>query len=242
MYCHGYGCKESKGTAFRLYSIVYDDNLKHFLKGKNANFADAALRMGNVYAKGIGRETDIPTAYSYYLQAGYAAKLRSRDNYFGDATVVKNIRKAMEEMKEQLPKDFFKEYVDYGVPFLFTKLASENNRCSLSHSMNAEGRIELTVKRIPTKSVPKPDAILVTIPQLSFCARTVKASFTLDEDAKIWFKTKRSRSASTSSAGTMLNPVLNSFTMRNSLPGSGQLITGLSERRRGKGENRKQSV
>lgn len=190
MYCHGYGCKESKGTASRLYSIVYDDNLKHFLKGKNANFADAALRMGNVYAKGIGRETDIPTAYSYYLQAGYAAKLRSRDNYFGDATVVKNIRKAMEEMKEQLPKDFFKEYVDYGVPFLFTKLASENNRCSLSHSMNAEGRIELTVKRIPTKSVPKPDAILVTIPQLSFCARTVKASFTLDEDAKIWFKNK----------------------------------------------------
>ena len=97
---------------------MYDDNLKHFLKGKNANFADAALRMGNVYAKGIGRETDIPTAYSYYLQAGYAAKLRSRDNYFGDATVVKNIRKAMEEMKEQLPKDFF-------IPFHKTGLGKQ---------------------------------------------------------------------------------------------------------------------
>ena len=190
MYCHGYGCKESKGTAFRLYSIVYDDNLKQFLKGKNANFADAALRMGNVYAKGIGREIDIPAAYFYYLQAGYAAKVRTRDNYFGDATVVKNIRKATEEMKEQLPDDYFTEFVDYEFPFLFTKLASENNRCALSRSMNAEGRIELTAKRIPTKSVPKPDDILVTIPQLSFCARTVKASFTLDEDAKIWFRDK----------------------------------------------------
>ena len=48
--------------------------------------------------------------------------------------------------------------------------------------------------------------------------------------------TKQKRSVSISPVGTMLNPVLNSFTMRNSLPGSGPLITGLSERRKEKGE------
>ena len=69
MFYHGYGCKESKRTARSLYGMVYEDCLKKFMAGENTDFADAALRMGNVFAKGIDEEIDYTSAYYYYLQA-----------------------------------------------------------------------------------------------------------------------------------------------------------------------------
>ena len=117
MYRHGYGCSKSMRTARNLYGMVYEDSLKHFLKGKNASFADAALRMGNVYAKGIDEEPDPTVAWYYYVQADYAAKIRAKDSdFFGNTTVVINIQKALEEMQEQLPEDYLQEHMEYPVP------------------------------------------------------------------------------------------------------------------------------
>lgn len=189
MFRHGYACKKSSRTARNLYGMVYEDSLKHFLKGKHASFADAALRMGNVYAKGIGEEADLSAAYYYYTQADYAAKLRARDSdFFGNTTVVINIQKALEETAQQLPDDYFKDYMEYEYPHIFQQLAENNNRCTLSRIVNPEGRTELLMERTPTRSVPDPEPILLTIPQLKFCERTLKISLAPDEDAVIWFK------------------------------------------------------
>lgn len=189
MYRHGYGCSKSMRTARNLYGMVYEDSLKHFLKGKNASFADAALRMGNVYAKGIDEDTDPTVAWYYYVQADYAAKLRAKDSdFFGNTTVVINIQKALEEMREQLPDDYLQEHMEYPVPYLFAKLTENNNRCELSKAVNAGGHTELIARRIATRSVPDPDDVLVTIPQLSFCVRTADLSYTIDDTAEIWFK------------------------------------------------------
>ena len=189
MYSHGYGCKESRRTARSLYGMVYDDSIKNFLKGKHANFADAALRMGNIYAKGIGEEVNPVYAYHYYLQADYAARLRAKeDDFFGNTTVVINVRKALEETEALLSEDYFRECVEYNFPGLFVELTSENNRCVLSKGEDSGHGIKLTAERIATRSVPVPEEILVTIPQLKYCERMNKVSYVLNDAAKLWFK------------------------------------------------------
>lgn len=189
MFCHGYGCRESRRTARSLYGMVYDDSIKHFLKGEHANFADAALCMGNVYAKGIGEEINAVYAYHYYLQADYAARLRAKDSdFFGNTTVAINVRKALEETEELLPEDFFKEFVDHDFPRLFAELADDNNRCVLSKAIIDADRVELAAERIPTRSVRNPEKILITIPQLKLCERTRKVSYIPDGSAVIRFK------------------------------------------------------
>ena len=189
MFCHGYGCKASRRTARSLYGMVYNDSIKNFLRGEHANFADAALRMGNVFAKGIGEEADPVSAYYYYLQADYAARLRAKeDDFFGNTTVVINVRKALAETEALLPENYFREAVVYDFPVFFVELASNNNRCMLSKGEDSGHGIELTAERIPTRAVTDPEEILVTIPKLRYCERTRKVSYKLDETAEVWFK------------------------------------------------------
>ena len=188
MFYHGYGCKESKRTARALYGMVYDDCLRRFLERDDTNFADAALRMGNVFAKGINEEIDYTTAYFYYLQADYAAKLRAAESeFFGNATVVMNTQKALEETAEKLPKGYIREYMDYDTPYLFSWITGNNNKGEISILTNAGGHRELIARRVPTQSVPDCEDILITIPELSFCARTDRLSLTIDDSAEVWF-------------------------------------------------------
>ena len=133
-------------------------------------------------------------AYHYYLQADYAARLRAEeDDFFGNAVVVNNVCKALEETEALLPKDYFRESVEYNFPRLFVELISENNRCVLSKGEASGQGIELTAERIPTRSVPVPEEILVTIPQLKYCERTNKVSYFLDDAAELWFKDNASQ-------------------------------------------------
>lgn len=192
MFWHGYGCRKSQKTANSLYQMVYGDSIGHFLHGDHANFADAALRMGHIYAKEIAELENIETAYYYYLQADYAAKLQAQESdFFGNTTVAINARKALEEMRDRLPEDYFEEYMDYEVPHHFGKFPIDNNKCELTRTINAGGHIELTARRIPTRSVPSPENILITICPLSFCERTDRLSLTLDDAAEVWFKEHR---------------------------------------------------
>ena len=189
MFAHGYGCKQSKRTARALYGMVYEDSRNNFLKGNFASFADAALRMGNVYYKGIGEKVDIERAWCYYVQADHAARLRAKESdFFGDATVVIKLQNTMDELRQQLPEDYFHEYEDHKAPYLFYKLTEKNNRCDLTVSRKENGRLELTAERIETRTMPDPEYILVTIPEMSFCERTKKVSYTLDETAEVWVK------------------------------------------------------
>ncbi|MDD5921753.1 MAG: hypothetical protein PUC44_01040 [Eubacteriales bacterium] len=189
MYCHGFACRKSERTAQHLYKKVYEDSLLYFSIGEPANFADAALRMGNVYAKGIGTEVDFPKAYYYYLQADYAARLRAQSsNFFGDASVARNAQKTLAEVEEKLPADYFKEYAEYETPSFFAELASKGGCCVLTKSINADGRLELTAECIPAESGPDPDPVFLTVPQIKYCERTMKVTLVPDEDAVIWLK------------------------------------------------------
>ena len=189
MFRHGYGCRKSERTAWELYWRAYGENLDAFLQGKSASFADAALRMGLVFSEGINASIDCELALEFLLEAEYAAKLRVKESdFFGYAKVVANVEKKLAEVRDQLPDDFFQDEVGYYYPRFFDSLASDNHRCELARYEDSEGRVALVAKRIPTRSVPHPKAILVTVPELTFCERTNLVSLTLDEDAEVWFK------------------------------------------------------
>lgn len=189
MYVHGYGCKKSAKTARSLYGMVYQDSLKHFLTGHHANFADAALRMGNVYAKGIGVEKNPLEAYLYYLEAAYAAKLRAKhSDFFGNNTVVLNTQKALEEIREDLPNDYFKDFLIHDEPYAFYNLIMDNNRCTLSRSDLEDGNVVLNARRIATKSCPKPDSILLTYGQIQFCKRVKEFTMTAVGTTELFFE------------------------------------------------------
>ena len=189
LFRHGYGCRKSPRTARALYGMVYEDSIKYFLQGNHGNFADAALRMGIVYSEGIAEEVDHCSAYYYYLQAAYAAALRLKDSeFFGDETVAKNTKKALAEEEACLAKDYFEDDTVHEIPVLFQRLCADNNRCLLSRTTLADGGTQLHAERVPTSSVPRPESILVTIPERRFCRRTLEISYTIDKDAQIAFK------------------------------------------------------
>ena len=122
MYRRGLACKQSQRTARTLYAMVYDDSLKSFAHGAaDGSFADAALRMGNVWMDGIGGPKDPESALRFYLQAELASKLRLEvSDFFGNFTVAENIRKALEEAKAQLPEGYLKEYIAAHIPPSFS--------------------------------------------------------------------------------------------------------------------------
>jgi hypothetical protein len=169
--------------------MVYEDSYKNFLKGHEANFADAALRMGNVYAYGIGEEEDPAQAYYYYLQADYAARLRAEESdFFGHAAVVKKAQKAIEEILPRLPEDFFSDGVDYKTPFVFEQLAEGGNRCELKRAENADGSIVLTAARRAARGNEETDYVLLTEPTLRYCERRKDCTRTLIGLSELWFK------------------------------------------------------
>ena len=105
MFLNGYGVRKNEKTAFRLYSNVYESNYKHFIaEDFRCNFADAALRMGNCYMRGIGCHKNPLAALEYFLKAELAIKKRTEkfDDY-GDDVVSANIRKALAEARKEYP-------------------------------------------------------------------------------------------------------------------------------------------
>ncbi len=189
MYLKGNGCIKSPKTAKNLYKMVYNNAIKNFLNGEDANFADAALRMGNVYAMGIDTEVDIKTAYFYYLEACYAAKLRAdNSDSYGNTTVVINAQNALDNIKNQLGNNFFKGYIDFDTPYIFSKFACNNNLCLLSKKQLSESTAELKVRRLDTLSCPEPEMVLINIPELELCERTLQLTINALDLTDIWFQ------------------------------------------------------
>ena len=180
LFRHGYGCKKSPRTARALYSMAYEDCHKKFLKGDTqGSFADAALRMGNVYLRGIGEEADPERAYRYYLQADYAARLRAeRSDFFGNTTVAIQIRKALDEAEAELGEDFFEPFVSMTRPWIFWGFTEGGYRAGIALKAGPEGNVTVRVERLPGRDRQKADPILLVYPTIRFCQRVTEMEMT----------------------------------------------------------------
>lgn len=179
MLLHGYGCIKSPAAAKRLYTIVFNDSLQSFLRGSEANFADIALRMGNIYAREAeqehsedSRQASLRTAYQYYLMADYASGLRMKENdFFGNSTVAAGIRSALEETRKKLPKSFFAGHIDWSFPYPWKDLTADNTLCELKRTVKKNGSVFWKAKRLPTVEERMPSCILLCSPEAGVCER-----------------------------------------------------------------------
>lgn len=181
MFRHGYACKQSPKTAARLYAMVYDDCYPKFLKGYDTAFADAALRMGNIYFRGIGTQKDPVMAYGYYLQADLAAKRRAgKSDFFGDTTVAVNIQKALEEARKEIPGSFFEDSIDMRYPQEFEDLTEQGYRVRLSIAKKEDDRYTIKAERIP-KREEEAQPILIVYPAIDMCELSSSIELTAEE-------------------------------------------------------------
>jgi len=175
MYRYGYACRKSPKTARNLYGMVYEDCRKKFLDGQDNSFADAALRMGNVFLRGIDEKVNPGVAYFYYLQADLAQRRRiEHTDFFGNTTVSINIRKALDETRELLGADFFKEYIEGESPWFVYDLLENNHRISVSAELSEEGNATITLERIPIHEWHDVTPILLTRSELDLCELTTE--------------------------------------------------------------------
>lgn len=179
MFTHGYGVVKNPEIAFRLYKSVYEDSLPRFCRGEHTKFADAALRMGNCYSKGIGTSVNHEYAYSLYLQADLALKARVEKGYIGDSVVASNLKKALEQEKQayDAPRVKLTEISAYD---LLWQALNRHERLKLKWKQLEDGTWKVTVRRPADYAPPK---ILITLPECDYCLLKKKLVFHADASA-----------------------------------------------------------
>ena len=196
MLAHGYGVVKDGESANHLYYGVYKQNLKRFIRGDfECKFADAALRMGNVFRDGIGAAVDMETAYFYYLQADYAIRKRTENaNQYGDTVVFNGIRKALEETRKEYTETGRKEKYIYPGWTKWTLI--KHRRCKLTIKELKNGVLAIDAKPLKRHDENEPPQMLITIPRADYCELKKKIRIktapnsrygTLDEKHEIIF-------------------------------------------------------
>ena len=173
MYLHGYGpARKSPNTARNLYDSVYIETLGRFLHGEDTKFADAALRMGNVYRFGIGEKKDPFIAHRFYLQADMAIKRREQLGYFGDAKVRKGIEEGLLETRKELSEDFLDPDALVNLLYLIDSFISGRYAAEMSIRKNKKEEHVITIKRADgAEEVP---GVLITLDRNAVSALTWK--------------------------------------------------------------------
>ena len=104
MYISGYGTNKHPEVAYDIIMNLYKQQKTAFEADDPYNdFADVALRAGNLYKDGIGCEPDPDRAYEYYLESKDAIQKRmEEENYYGDDKVLANIEAAIKEIQPRV--------------------------------------------------------------------------------------------------------------------------------------------
>ncbi len=178
MFVHGYGVQKNEEIAFSIYARVYNNTYEQFIDGAfGGSFADAALRMGNCYLKGIGCRKNADAAYAAFLQAELAIKLRMQvDDFFGDSNVAINIRKSLDMMGEKYSHRLNKVIVDEPE---WARLAVKDEyagRIEIKKLSGGELSLTASVNPIYEGEDDLP-GILITVPEVGYCDLVDKVKF-----------------------------------------------------------------
>ncbi|MBR2726635.1 MAG: sel1 repeat family protein [Solobacterium sp.] len=163
----GEGVPQNYRAAAKLISRVYYENLERLGNGVyDSKFADAALRMGNLYRDGTGLDQDDMEAYECYLQADLAIRQRLPFKHYGDNAVYQRIEHALEDMKEKLAGGIeLHSLNDATAEYLRDLMDGYPGRLRVS-SVGNTARLE--VSRVSYTGMPVP-RMLVTVGPMSYC-------------------------------------------------------------------------
>lgn len=181
MYKHGYGVAKNPKAVSAIIWELYEEQLKKILKGEfRSNFADVALRAGNIWKEGINCCSSADNAYYYYLQAQYAIRMRmlAEDNY-GDQKVAAGIEQAIEEI---LPETSYSKPIGTihmdSLYYLLQNGLRKKHHMEMKVKRISETEAKLTFRIVPYENEKYLRKIFVTIPELHFCGLVEKITVT----------------------------------------------------------------
>ena len=172
MYRHGYGVPKMPNVAAGIIWELYDEQLDKIMDGIfRSNFADVALRAGNLWKDGVNCWANAEDAFYYYLQARYAIRMRmmKEDNY-GDRKVAAGIEQAIAEV---LPKTRYqkpRKTVHFqSVDYLLRSSLHKAYRIEMKIQKKSDTEAKLVFRPAPTEIEGYPCGILVTVPSAHYC-------------------------------------------------------------------------
>lgn len=180
MLAEGQGVPRNTTAAMNQVRFVYSHTKTPFTEGiYSIAFADAALRMGDYHRDGIGTEPDQMLAYSYYLDASLAIRLRMQyDKSYGDDTVYENIQKALADMEKKLGKFVHESSSRMHDPALIDRMLSGGYALQMQIEKNEKDEVILVFER-PEHDPQK--KILLTIENMSYSALKDKVVLTAED-------------------------------------------------------------
>lgn len=181
MFLHGYGVAKNPKAAAALIWELYGDQIKKIRDGQfGCNFADVALRAGNIHKDGIDCNPNPDAAFYYYLQARYAIKMRmlSEDNY-GDQKVAAGIEQAIAEV---LPETHFtkpRNTVHFThMYFLLQNGLRRKHVMEMKIQRRSDTDARLTFHIVPYENEKYPPKLFVTVPSAHFSGLLEKVNVT----------------------------------------------------------------
>lgn len=174
MYAHGYGVTKNTRAAMTLVNMVYTENLLLIKKGRfDCQFADAALRMGNLCRDGILHEDE----YYYYTLADFAIRKRLAYDHYGDPHVFSSIQKELARIRENRPLKKVSTITSSYAPGVFENLFNKHS-CIVTLQPVKNG-IKITAKRLPKPGRDNAKSVFECYPEYGYCSLINKASMTV---------------------------------------------------------------
>lgn len=177
MYLHGYGVAKNPKVVSAIIWELYEEQLKKIRKGEfTSNFADVAFRAGNLWKEGINCYRSADHAFSFYLQARYAIRMRmlAEDNY-GDQKVAVGIERAIAEI---LPETGYSKPIGTvhmnSLYHLLQYGLGKKHHMEMKVRRVSETEAKLTFRIVPYENEDFRRRIFVTVPQLHFCGLVEK--------------------------------------------------------------------
>ena len=164
MFQSGKGTIKNDTAAFNLIKWVLGESREDYLRGNHSNFADAALRMGSMFEKGIVVEQNDLEALTFYLLAKDAInkRMENEDNY-GDEKVAMAIDEALKRVEEKAPYEA-KQSLNSKDPFIFESLLQEEYSARFEVK-KTNNKITISGRRIPLSDEDTPLPVMVVVPE-----------------------------------------------------------------------------
>lgn len=171
MFLNGYAVGKNLQTASKLIRDVYNEELMKILREDVAcDFADAALRAGNLCRDGICCDANPKDAFYYYLQALYAVHMRAFDGaFYNDRQMLADIEQRILEVLPQTGYEKPVGTVHYaGMDELLQYALRKGRPMEMKFKRSAGNSARLTFRIVSGKEETVKPKIFVTVPEASF--------------------------------------------------------------------------
>lgn len=176
MFRDGKGCPKDPELAHSIVMELFNDNLPYFCQGVSlSKFADVALRAGNLERDGIGCTPTKEEAYSYYLMAKLAIRMRRQaDDYYGDDVVEDHIDEGIGQVlpgSRYAEKQDALEFDEGGLPRLLHFALLSGNCLEMDYEWKDvdKGRLALTFHIKQRPDATHAAKLPLLLPEAHFC-------------------------------------------------------------------------